>query len=77
MTVCLPKGVKPVKMSKESLPKIPILVNKKDVPENTLLIAIEDPIIAKARELEKEALAAAQPLKNEDNHWPNPGHLAE
>ena len=63
-----------MKMSKESLPKIPILVNKKDVPGNTLLIAIEDPIIAKAREVEKEALAAAQPLKKmKTTTGPTPG----
>ena len=47
MTLCLPSGgVKPVKTSKDMLPKIPILVNKKAVPGNTMLWALEDPIVA-------------------------------
>ena len=41
-------GVKTVKMNKDSLPKIPILVNKKAAPGNTMLLALEDPIIAQA-----------------------------
>ena len=76
MTVRLPLvsggGVKTVKMNKDSLPKIPILVNKKTVPGNTMLLALEDPIIAQARAVEKEeravekeALVAAQPSKKQ------------
>ena len=56
-------GVKTVKMNKDSLPKMPILVNKKAVPGNTMLLALEDPIIAQARAVEKEALAAGAPCK--------------
>ena len=61
MTVRLPMGVKPVKVTKDLLPKIPILVSRKAVPGDTMLLALEDPIITQARAVEKEALAAAQP----------------
>ena len=54
-----------MKMAKDTLPKIPILVNKKVVPGNTMLLALEDPIIAQARAVEKEAQVAAQPTRKQ------------
>ena len=55
LSVNLPDGVKELKMPNGKMPKVPVLVNKKDVPGDTLLLALEDPIIAKAKEDEKGA----------------------
>ena len=53
MTVNLPDGAKELKSQTWKMPKVPVLINKKDVLANTLLLALEDPIIAKAREEDK------------------------
>merc|ERR1711884_314616 len=65
MTARLPMGVKSVKMNKDTLPKIPILVNKKVVHGSTMLVALEHAIIAQARAVEKEVLAAAQTTRKQ------------
>jgi len=42
-----------IKASNIKIPKIPILVNKAALPEHTLLLAPDDPVVARAREEDK------------------------
>ena len=42
-----------IKASSVKIPKIPILVNKAALPEHTLLLAHDDPVVARAREEDK------------------------
>ena len=51
--VALPCGVQKVKMNKTQMPQVPILVNKRVVPGNTMLVAHDDPVVAKAKEEER------------------------
>ena len=43
------------KMTKSGLPQVPLLVNKKPVPGKTMLVAMDDPVISRAREEDKKA----------------------
>ena len=42
-----------IKASSVKIPKIPILVNKAALREHTLLLALDDPVVARAREEDK------------------------
>ena len=54
LQVVLPGGkTRKVKLGAKSLPHIPMLTNKKAVPKNTMLLAMDDPVVAKAREDDK------------------------
>ena len=44
-----------VKMTKNTLPQVPVLVNKKAVPGQTMLVAMDDQVISRAREEDKKA----------------------
>ena len=57
-------GSHTVKMSKGMLPKIPTLLNKVRVDGTTLLVAHEDPVVARARK-EDKALPLAKRAKQE------------
>ena len=58
-----------IKASSVKIPKIPILVNKAALPEHTLLLAPDDPVVARAREEGKFSNVAK---KGEDRvrRWP-------
>ena len=43
------------KMTKNTLPQVPVLVNKKAVPGQTMLVAMDDPVISRARDEDKKA----------------------
>ena len=57
-------GTHTIKPSNANLPKIPILVNKAGVPEHTLLLAHDDPVVARARE-EDKGMPMAKKAKTE------------
>ena len=43
------------KIAKNTLPQVPVLVNKKAVPGQTMLVAMDDQVISRAREEDKKA----------------------
>ena len=43
------------KMTKSTMPQVPVLVNKKAVPGQTMLVAMDDHVISRAREEDKKA----------------------
>ena len=56
LQVTLPGGkTRKAKLGAKSLPHVPILTNKKAVPELTMLLALDDPVVVKAREDDKAA----------------------
>ena len=62
-----------VKVRQQTLPQVPVLVNKKIVPGETMLVALDDPVISRVRgedkkakeEAEKKAKAEADKAKGE------------
>ena len=57
-------GTRIIKPANVKLPKIPILVNKSGLPEHTLLLALDDPVVARARE-EDKSMPMAKKTKKE------------
>ena len=62
-------GTRTIKPSNVKIPKIPILVNKAGVPEHTLFLAHDDPVVARARE-EDKGHAHGQKGEEGVRHWP-------
>ena len=54
MRLCLPNGTSLVKMTSKFLPEVPVLVNLKPIPANTRLLALDDPVVLRAREEDKK-----------------------
>ena len=55
MSVTLPSGVHNAKLTKNSLPSVPVLVNKRVISVNTRLMALDDSIITRAKDQDKQA----------------------
>ena len=54
------------KISKNTLPQVPVLVNKKAVPGQTMLVAMDDQVISRAREEDKKAKDEADKRAKEE-----------
>ena len=55
-----------VKLKQNSLPQVPVLVNKKAVPAETMLVAFDDMVISRAREEDKKAKEEAEEKAKEE-----------
>ena len=54
------------KITKNSLPQVPVLVNKKAVPGETMLVALDDLVISGARGDDKKAKEEAEKKAKEE-----------
>ena len=55
MSVSIAGKAHTVKVKQNTLPQVPVLVSKKAVPGQTMLVAMDDHVISRAREDDKKA----------------------
>ena len=60
ITLPMGHGQHKVKLNKDDLPKVPVLINKKKVHGMTMLVALDDDVIVRAKEDDKAAKETAK-----------------
>ena len=55
-----------VKVRQQTLPQVPVLVNKKTVPGETMLVALDDLVISRVRDEDKKAKEEAEKKAKEE-----------
>ena len=66
MSVSIAGEAHKVKVKQHTLPQVPVLVNKKTVPGETMLVALDDLVISRARDEDKKAREAAEKKAKEE-----------